>query len=92
MGDSLEYSYIYSIFVAWKKYLKTYNMENLYNWVINYNPYTKTWRGAKRENYEMLFSAINSPLVIKAKELDVLVDILRRTDGDTTKLNYIREI
>lgn len=68
------------------------NMENLYDWVINYNPYTKTWRAAKRENYNLLFSAVNSPLVIKTNDIDVLIDILVRTDGDTTKLNYIREI
>jgi hypothetical protein len=64
-------------------------MKNLYNWVINYNPYTETWRAVKRENYNLLFSAVNSPLIIKATTIEVLIDVLRRTDGDVLKLKKL---
>ena len=64
-------------------------MEHLYDWIFNYNPYKKEWRAVKREDYSLLFSAINSNQIIRSSDLNTLVEIISATNGDTTKLKNL---
>jgi hypothetical protein len=45
----------------------------LYDWVINYNPYAKKWRAAKREHYHLLFSSSRAKEVLSADTMDDLI-------------------
>lgn len=63
----------------------------LYDWVLHYNPYKEVWQAARREDINLLFSESESKKLIKAARIEVLVEILEKTDGDLSKLNYINE-
>lgn len=69
-------------------------MENLYNWVFNYNPYTKLWNATKREYYALLFSATskNSNLVLKSKDINTLIELITKTDGESNKIKKLIKI
>lgn len=45
----------------------------LYDWVINYNPYVKKWRAAKRDNYPLLFSQSRAKEVLSADTINDLI-------------------
>jgi len=45
----------------------------LYDWVINYNPYVKKWRAAKREDYNSLFSKHKTREVLSADTMNDLI-------------------
>lgn len=60
-------------------------MDNLYNWVFHFNPYTEKWSAAKRENYTHLFSG-NTDKTLSSNHIDTLIKIIRKTDGNDIKI------
>lgn len=62
---------------------------NLYNWVFRYNPFNLKWYAAKRENYHELWSDTNSPNVLRSNDVETLLYLISKTDGDNKKLNKI---
>lgn len=65
------------------------NKLNIYDWVFIKNPYTETWCATKRENYNLLFSNINSEKILKSKSITTLEDIIFRTNGEPDKINKL---
>jgi hypothetical protein len=65
--------------------------ENLYGWVFTFNPYTQVWNAAKSENYTLMFSATskNSKKVLKSKDINTLIELIIKTDGEPAKLNKL---
>lgn len=47
------------------------------------------WKCAKRENYRELHNYHNSDKVMRASSVDVLIDLIQRTDGDPKKLEEL---
>lgn len=62
-------------------------MAKVHGWVFTYNQYTDRWYAATRENYQKLFSDINSDDVIGASSVAVLTRLINRFDGDKKKIN-----
>lgn len=67
------------------------NNEILYKWVFVYNPYKQMWMTAKREHYQKLFSDINSHDVLASTDIDTLVQLIMKTNGDKVKLQELIE-
>jgi len=67
--------------------------ENLYGWVFVFNPYTQLWNTAKREDYNLLFSATskNDSRVLKSKNIETLTSIILKTRGVVAKINKLVE-
>lgn len=64
------------------------NQETLiYNWVFNYNIYTKKWQAVKREHYQELFNGGSH--VIRSSDINTLVSIINKTDGNSELLEKI---
>lgn len=61
----------------------------LYDWVFSYNPYTRKWRAAKRENYNELFSGGDT--IISSSSIDTLIEIIIKTGGDISKADKLVE-
>ena len=59
---------------------------HIYDWIFHYNIYRDLWEAARRENYTQLFSGGTD--VIRSTSLLTLVEIVSRTDGDTSKLQH----
>ena len=64
-------------------------MNKVSGWMFTYNEFTKNWQAATRENVKMLFNDVMNSRVLKSTSLDTLIDIIRRTDGDPTKLKKL---
>lgn len=60
----------------------------LYNWVFNFNPFTQNWRACKREDYNKLFSEPESNF-LSAKDLNVLIELILKTNGNIDKINNL---
>jgi hypothetical protein len=65
------------------------NKDNLYGWLFTYNPYTNLWNAATRDNYFLLFSNPSNELVLKAKDLKVLTELIGRTNGDAKLIKQL---
>lgn len=63
-------------------------MNNLYNWIFHFNPITNKWNAVKRENYNELFSG-NSGNVLKSDDINTLIYLIKKTDGNKEKLNNL---
>ena len=65
----------------------------LYGWLFTYNPYTKMYYAAKRDDYFALFSSANTrendSSVLKSKEISTLEYIICKTDGDIIKIKKL---
>lgn len=67
------------------------NMTNLgihmYDWVINYNPFTSNWQAAHRDNMNALYS--DRTKLIESPSLLTLVEILNKTNGIRQELDKL---
>ena len=65
-------------------------MKEVFNdWVFRFNPYTKNWYAATRENYRKLQNDISNKEVISSSKIETLIDLISRTDGDISKMNKL---
>lgn len=64
-------------------------MDKLHDWVFNYNSYTNKWNTAKREHYNDLFSNSQSNNVLSASDINVLMDLIIKTNGEPDKINKL---
>ena len=62
---------------------------NLYDWVFRFNPMDQKWYATKRDNYNDLFSNINSEHIIKSGSINTLIEIINKTDGNKTKIKKL---
>jgi len=60
---------------------------HIYDWVFHYNIYTSKWNAVRRENYHQLFNGGKD--VLSSSEIDTLITIINRTDGDGKKLKKL---
>ena len=62
--------------------------ENLYGWLFTYNPHTENWRTCKREDYLKFFSSPETEF-IRSKNLNTLIEIIIKTQGDEDKIKKL---
>lgn len=55
-------------------------MEHLYNWLFHYNHHDQKWYAFLREDYKDYFN-YSHPRVLKARSIEVLVEIITRAQG-----------
>lgn len=68
---------------------KTMDNQTLYDWIFRFNPLDNFWYAAKRDNYNDLFSDIQSKNVLKSSSIKTLTEIINKTDGDIKKINSL---
>jgi hypothetical protein len=59
------------------------------DWVFHYNPYTQLWNAIPRELYQIYWSKIELTGVLRAKHLNVLLDLINRFKGDIEEIKKI---
>ena len=64
-------------------------MKKLDGWVFVYNTYTNKWMASKRDNYYDLFSNISSDKVLKSSNINTLIEIIIKTQGEKTKIKKL---
>jgi len=64
-------------------------MNNIHDWIFHKNCYTNKWCAVKRDNYNLLFSNYNSPLVLKSSSIKTLEDLINKTDGDEKAISKL---
>lgn len=65
------------------------NYKNLAGWLFTFNEYTNSWRAAKREYANDLFSSFNSENVLKATDINILIELIIKTDGDKSRITQL---
>lgn len=60
----------------------------MYEWIFHYNPYSALWSAFQRKDYVQYFNDLNDPnlMVIKSKEFNTLVELLRKLNCDPIKI------
>lgn len=66
-------------------------MNNLYGWVFAYNPYTKQWYAAKREDYYKLWNEKDGDGLLKSGRIETLVELIVKFNGDKAKIEKMIE-
>jgi hypothetical protein len=62
----------------------------LWQWIFHYNEHMQMWFAFTRDQYNKYWNGeLLNPL--KSKKLDVLVEIIRKADGDPNKINKLNE-
>lgn len=64
-------------------------MDNISNWIFHLNPITNNWEATTRDNYNDLFS--NNKEVLKSKDINILIELIEKTNGDPIKINKLLE-
>jgi hypothetical protein len=54
------------------------NLENLYNYVLHFNPYNNTWNAVPRDKYNEYWSKQNVDGVISSSKLETLVELITK--------------
>jgi hypothetical protein len=63
------------------------DLSYLHDWVFHYNTYTNEWAAVPRETYNAYWSDRNAHGVIRSNELNTLLEMLHKTDGDISKIS-----
>jgi hypothetical protein len=64
------------------------NLEtHMYDWVINYNPFTGNWQAAHRDDVNALFN--DRSKVIESNEIMTLIEILNKTNGEQAQIDRL---
>ena len=58
----------------------------LYNWVFHYNHYTEKWSAIKRDYVGDLFSNRKSKHILSSSNINTLIELITRTDGNSAKI------
>lgn len=56
----------------------------LYDWLFHYNHFTGKWAAFRRGDYVHHFN--NGENSLRSSNINTLIEIIRRCDGDTSKL------
>jgi len=64
-------------------------MNRLEGWVFVYNTHTSKWMASRRDNYYDLFSNISSDKVLKSSNINTLIEIISKTQGEKTKIKKL---
>ena len=59
------------------------------DWVFHYNPYNQLWNAIPRSIYQIYWSNIELTGVLRAKHLNVLLDLLHKSKGDVDMIKDI---
>ncbi len=64
--------------------------ENLYGWLLTYNPYTDKWLAAKRDDYLDLFSNVEkNENILRSNSIDTLIEVIMKTNGDKKAIDKL---
>jgi|688.fasta_scaffold1546678_2 hypothetical protein len=63
-------------------------MEHLYNWLFHYNHHEEKWYAFLRDDVKDYFNE-PYPKAIKARTIEVLVEIIKRAEGKHENINSI---
>ena len=69
--------------------LKPVESDYLHDWIFHYNPYTKNWVAIPRDYYTQYWNGYDGKNVLKAKHLNVLIDLLHKAKGDVDIIHDI---
>ena len=61
---------------------------NLHGWLFTKNTYTGNWNATHRENYNALWNERNNG-VLSSPKIDVLIELISKTNGDNLKIEKI---
>lgn len=64
-------------------------MKKLTNWVFTYNDFTSQWQATTRDNYSLLFNDSTNSKVLRSKDMDSLIALIRKTEGDPVKIKRV---
>jgi hypothetical protein len=62
-------------------------MTSLHGWVFTYTEYTDRWYAATRDNYQKLFSDIDSDDVIGSPSVKTLTILIKKFGGNKKKID-----
>jgi hypothetical protein len=62
---------------------------SVYNFVFHYNAYTGLWSAIPRDLYDQYWSDHDLPGVLRSKDVNTLLHLLRRTGGDVQEVYKI---
>ena len=60
---------------------------HMYEWVINYNPFTDNWQAAHRDYMGALYT--DRTKLIESSSITTLIDILNRTNGNKEEVEKL---
>lgn len=60
-----------------------------YHFVFHYNAYSKLWSAIPRDSYNDYWNDTNHPDIIRSTEINTLMDLLYKTDGNKNKLEQL---
>ena len=55
-------------------------MENLYMYVLHFNPYTNVWNAIPRDKYNEYWNDINTKGVLSSKKVETLIELITKGD------------
>ena len=61
----------------------------LYNWVFHFNSFANTWAAIPRDHYQEYWSDSAHPAIIRSREINTLIDILYKTNGERDKIDQL---
>lgn len=61
----------------------------LHDWVFHFNPYTEQWAAIHRDHYVDYWNGYQGKNVLRAKYINVLVDLLHKAKGDAETIHEI---
>jgi len=59
----------------------------LQNWVFHFNPTTGLWSGFHRDDYLSYWNNYNDKRIIRSKDINVIVELIKRINGDVTMID-----
>lgn len=69
-----------------KEKLESNYMKYLHDWVFHFNSYAQEWAAIPREMYNTYWSDRDAKGIIRSNELNTLLEMLHKTDGDISKI------
>lgn len=67
----------------------TVEQNYMYEWFFHYNPNTMLWNAVPRSAIGEYFNNYNHPDILRAKHLNILLDMIHRTEGDAKLIKEI---
>lgn len=62
-------------------------MENLYNYVLHYNHFTKLWNAIPRDKYTEYWSDRKTEGILSSKKLETLIELITRGENFINSIN-----
>ena len=61
----------------------------LHDWVFHYNPFMDIWSAVPRDLYVEYWNGYEGRNILRAKHLNVLIDLLHKAKGDVETIHEI---